>query len=103
MLRHDKPLSEYEKTLLFTAFDGETDIDSDRIEKEIKKIKHLKEQILVKLLIFIPEYIFTYLIIGSKGVKFKIKLFKLYYNFYNNKITHQEFKDETAKLAKAGM
>jgi len=100
MLTQGRKLSEYEQSLLYSTFESETDIDIERIVKEVKKIKWLKKQMLVKLLVFFPEYILTFLILGKKSMAFKLKIAKLYYNFLQDKISYDSFKEEMGKMSK---
>jgi hypothetical protein len=100
ILTKQRPLSHYEEAIVFSAFDAETGQDIERIEKEIKQTKFLKRVCVMKLMVFIPEYLFSVLFFGKKTSRLKKELASLYYKFLFNKISLKNFKNQLNSLSK---
>jgi hypothetical protein len=82
--------NEFEETLLFSAFDTQTEYDIVQIEKKIKKEKYLRKVCLYKILMHPFEYVLTRAIFDADKGKELRKLNSLYLSYYRNKISVEE-------------
>jgi hypothetical protein len=96
-------LNDLEEGLVLAAFDTETGFDIQKIEKEMKSINFLKRVAFVKLTLFVPEYVLTYLLFSKKYSTSKKELAKLYYKFLFNEINLDKFKIKLNLLIKDGI
>lgn len=80
----------FDKAILSTMFDHNTDIDIIEIEMELQQIKALKRLCLFKTLSFPLELIV--LIFNWSLLKKRCKYQWLYLKFLRNKISYQDFK-----------
>lgn len=95
-------LNQFEEAMFCSQFDVQVDYDVMDIQKELKDNKILKRVCLYKLVIFIPEIIFTFIMFGRKASGYKVKESKLYYQYFRGRITIEKFKKELTDIMNSG-
>lgn len=91
-------LSEFEKAIIVTTFDSETEMDINKIKKE----KHMKKVCLLRLLTFPLEVVLGLFVFGIKFPKHHYKVSKVYYKYFRNKISYAEFQKSLQYILNSG-
>lgn len=92
-----KPLSALDMTLIETTFEQDADEDCKEITKSIKDSAILRKVCIVKLLLALPQWVITRVVLGKLYAEDHMLVCKLYWNFFFKKINYNDFKKEYTK------
>lgn len=95
-------LTEMEHAQLLMQFDISCEADIQDIKVLKEETKFLKRVCIYKLLMAIPEYLFTFLLFGKKEASYRQKSSSLYWKFLRNKIPIEKFGKEMTTLLQSG-
>src|SRR3990167_2664932 len=99
-MARSKELSPMDEAALFLAFDGETDHDENSIRKEMEEIRVYKRCSLIKLFIYIPETMVSWLFLNKQQFKVRNIINLTCIKFLFNKINYKPFKKDLIQATK---
>lgn len=95
-------LTKVEQEQLMLQFDINSEIDIQEIKEAIKETKFLKRVCVYKIIMHIPEYLFTRILFGKEEASYRSRSTSLYWKFLRNKIPLEKFGKEMTVLLKSG-
>lgn len=86
-----KQLNGLEEAVIEANFDTETDQDHENIIRNMTTMLVIKKLCVLKLILFVPEQLFTRIFLGSQKALVHRKCSALYLKVLRNKLTLVEF------------
>jgi hypothetical protein len=95
-------LTPFEEAQIKMQFDMNCDLDEHDIREIKRETSFLKRVCIFKIIMFLPEYLLTFIFFGKEEAKGKKKITGLYWRFLRNKVTLERFSKELINLAQQG-